>query len=98
MSSPVLTVVAATVEEDAHDHVVRGFRELLTGSMPDGLIRTELLRGPEGRWCIQTLWRDQAALDAMRAGPEPPAAPALFRTVGSEPSLVIWEVVSDAAS
>jgi hypothetical protein len=29
---------------------------------------------------IQSLWRGQAALDAMRAGPEPPAALTLFRS------------------
>jgi len=42
--------------------------------VPDGLLRTELLRGQNGRWRIQTAWRDGAALDAMRAASEAPAA------------------------
>jgi heme-degrading monooxygenase HmoA len=98
MASLVLTVVTATVTEDRHDLLVGGFRELLNGPFPDGLLRTELLQGPDDRWRIQTLWRDRAALDAMRASSQPPAAPTLFRSVGSEPSLEIWDVVSDATA
>lgn len=94
MSSPVLTVVTATVSQDVHERLIVGFHDLLNGGLPEGLLRTELLRGPDDRWRIQTLWRDRAALDAMRAGPEPPAAPTLFRSVGSEPSLEIWDLVS----
>ncbi|HEY3408807.1 MAG TPA: hypothetical protein VGK53_11610, partial [Propionicimonas sp.] len=59
---------------------------------PDGLERTELLRDSDGLWRIQTLWRDQQALDAMRAAPEPPAAPQLFRQIGSDPKLRILRV------
>jgi hypothetical protein len=98
MSSPVLTVVSATVSEDAHEPLVAGFQKLIQGGFPDGLLRTELLQRPYGRWCIQTLWRDRAALDAMRAGSEPPAAPTLFRSVGSEPTLEIWDVVSGSTA
>jgi hypothetical protein len=47
--------------------------------------------GPNRLWRI-TLWRDRASLDAMRAGPEPPAAPRLFSQVGAEPSLQVYEV------
>lgn len=98
MRSPVLTLVSASVTEGDHERLISGFRELLKGGFPDGLLRTELLQGPEDRWRIQTLWRDRAALEAMRAGPEPPAAPALFRSLGSEPSLEIWEVVSGSTA
>jgi heme-degrading monooxygenase HmoA len=96
MSSPVLTVVSAAVGEDGRERLIGGFRELLKGPVPDGLLRTELLRGPGDRWRIQTLWRDREALETMRSGAEPPAAPALFRRVGGEPSLEIWEVVTES--
>lgn len=95
MSQHVLTEVSATVAPDREDDLVAGFRELLRSSTPDGLLRTELLRGQEGHWRIQTLWRDRAALDAMRAASEPPAAPTLFRSVGADPSLTILEVTAD---
>jgi hypothetical protein len=98
MSSPVLTVVSAAVGDDRHERLVDGFRELLKGPVPDGLLRTELLRGAEGRWRIQSLWRDREALETMRSRSEAPAAPTLFRSIGSEPSLEIWEVVTHSGT
>jgi hypothetical protein len=60
--------------------VPAAFAEPTRRPLPDGLVRTELLAGRDGDWKIQSLCRDQAAPDAMRAGPEPPAAPTLFRS------------------
>ncbi|HLO36171.1 MAG TPA: antibiotic biosynthesis monooxygenase [Candidatus Deferrimicrobium sp.] len=95
MTVGVLTEVGASVAPDREIELLTGFRELIRQPTPDGLLRTELLRGADGRWRIQTLWRDRAALDAMRAASEPPAAPRLFRSVGAEPTLVILEVLAD---
>jgi hypothetical protein len=92
MPTQILTEVGATVEADREAELVAAFREMTAGGTPTGLVRTELLRGPNGQWRIQTLWRDSAALDAMRAGPEPPAAPRLFSRVGAEPSLQVYTV------
>ncbi|MVU76281.1 hypothetical protein GPX89_03375 [Nocardia sp. ET3-3] len=93
MDGTVLTEVSAIVAAEREDELVAGFTELLRGGFPDGLVRTELLNGG-GRWRIQTLWRDRAALDAMRNSGEPPAAPALFRKVGAEPVLEILAVAA----
>jgi hypothetical protein len=92
MSGEVMTEVSAIVSGERSGEVPALFAELARRPLPDGLIRTELLSGRDGEWKIQSLWRDQAALDAMRAGPEPPAAPALFRQVGAEPVLRIYDV------
>ncbi len=92
MPRHVLTVVTGTVDAGREAELLAGFQELLSAAKPDGLLRTELLRGPGGEWQIQTLWRDREALDAMRAGTEPPAAPTLFRSVGADPRLQILEV------
>jgi quinol monooxygenase YgiN len=92
MAGEVMTEVSAIVSAERADEVPAMFSELARRPLPDGLIRTELLSGRDGEWKIQSLWRDQAALDAMRAGPEPPAAPALFRRVGAEPVLQIYDV------
>ena len=86
MSNEVLTEVSARVPNTAGD-VVAEFARLLEAPLPDGLLRTELLRAADDKWRIQSLWRDQAALEAMRSGPEPPAAPALFIRLGAEPTL-----------
>jgi hypothetical protein len=91
-----LTDVSATVSADREGNLLSGYRDLVAERPPDGLVRTELLRGSGGQWRIQTLWRDRAALDAMRSGPEPPAAPALFRRVGADPVLTVFEVVESS--
>lgn len=85
----VLTEVSAVVEADREAELIGGFRRLLGEPRPDGLERTELLRDRGGVWRIQTLWRDQEALDRMRAASEPPAAPRLLRQVGADPTLQI---------
>ena len=68
------------------------FAALAQRPLPDGLLRTELLAGWDGEWKIQSVWRDRAALNAMRAGAEPPAAPALFRQFGAEQVLRIYDL------
>ncbi len=92
MSGQILTEVSATVDASRETELIEGFREITSGGTPEGLVRTELLRGKDGQWRIQTLWRDRATLDAMRVRPEPPAAPRLFSSVGAEPSLQVYEV------
>ncbi len=87
----LLTEVRATVDPSRHDALIDGFEALLTESLPDGLLRTELLFA-DGQWRIQTLWRDREALAAMRASSGEPAAPKLFRSLGAEPELTILEV------
>ncbi len=90
MPGEIMTEVTATVSAERVSDVPAAFAELAQRPLPDGLLRTELLAGRDGEWKIQSLWRDQAALDAMRAGAEPPAAPALFRRFGAEPVLAIY--------
>ncbi len=90
--SQLLTEVSATVPDGREEEVLRAFDALIRGGLPEGLLRTELLAGSDGQWRIHSLWRDQAALDAMRAAPDPPAAPTLFRSVGAEPTLRIYAI------
>jgi heme-degrading monooxygenase HmoA len=97
MNQRILTVVSAAVDPSREAELLAGFRGLLTVPVPDGLMRTELLRSPTEVWRIQTLWRDRDALDKMRAATEPPAAPRLFRSVGADPSLEIFEVMVEHA-
>ena len=93
----ILTIVSADVDQGrAHDLTV-GFENLLAGGLPNGLLETRLLGDGQGHWAIHSLWRDRAALDAMRASPEPPAAPALFRRFAAEPTLVVMQVLSGRA-
>jgi quinol monooxygenase YgiN len=92
MTGQVLTEVSAVIAPDREAAFVAAYRQLVTQPLPDGLLRTELISGQEGRWRIQTLWRDRAALEAMRADPDAPAAPRLFREAGADPQLALFEV------
>jgi hypothetical protein len=69
MPGEIMTEVSAIVAGERAGDVVAAFAELAQRPLPDGLARTELLEGPGGEWKIQSLWRDRATLDAMRAGP-----------------------------
>ena len=89
----VVSEVSAVVSPEREDEFLAGFREMIALPRPEGLLRTELLRGSDGWWRIQTLWRDLDALAATRITPEPPrTAPQVFRSVGAEPSLEILDV------
>ena len=98
MLGQVLTEVSAVVAIERQASLLAAYRDLLTQPMPDGLVRTELLQGQDGQWRIQTLWRDRAALHAMRDSAEPPAAPQLFRQVGADPVLTVFEVAESHPS
>jgi hypothetical protein len=78
----ILTDVSATVAPHRESDLLMGYRELIAQPVPEGLVRTELLGGRDGH---------RAALDAMRSAPEPPAAPFLFRQVGADPVLAVFE-------
>ena len=92
MEPHVLTEVVARMSEDRDSEVTTAFDALLTGPFPDGLLRTDLIRGPEDQWRIQTMWRDKAALDAMRSSGETPAAMRFFIDLGVVPALNIYAV------
>jgi heme-degrading monooxygenase HmoA len=77
-----VTAVDAVVPADREQELLEGFRRLAS-TPPDGLLRTELLRGQEGRWRIQTTWRDRAAITALRASGQGPAAQQLLDSVGA---------------
>jgi|GEM_PF-1615956 len=92
MGAEVMTVVDATVDQEREHDLLDGFRDLIAGPKPDGLLRSELLRGPEGLWRIQTTWRDRDALVAMRKAGRPPAALALLDRLGAEHTHGVFSV------
>ena len=90
----ILTIVTAEVDQDRAVDLIGAYEAMLAEGLPDGLLESRLLGDGEGHWAIHSLWRDRAALDAMRAAPEPPAAPTLFRRFGGDPSLVVLPVLA----
>ena len=61
---------------------------------PPGWKRSMLLRDTkeEGLYRVSTLWETREALDEMRKNTGVPVALALFRKVGVEPNLRIFEI------
>jgi heme-degrading monooxygenase HmoA len=88
----VVTVVDATVPAEREQDLVDGFRRLAADARPDGLLRTELLRGQQGRWRIQTTWRDLDAVRALRAAGARPAAQDLLESVGATQTHDVFKV------
>ncbi|MER8182135.1 antibiotic biosynthesis monooxygenase [Kitasatospora sp. NPDC094015] len=97
MSERVLSEVSGRIAADREGGFVASYRALVTGELPEGLLRTELLRGPDRHWRVQSLWRDMAALEAVRADPRMAAAPRLFREAGTEPDLAVFLLTADAS-
>ncbi|MBC7441028.1 MAG: hypothetical protein H7311_00630 [Ramlibacter sp.] len=94
VNKPVITSVDATVLRERESDLVEGYRRMLAAGQPDGLVRSELLRGQDGTWRIQTTRRDMEALLALRRAGVPHAAQALLDGVGTEHSQT-WFVVED---
>ena len=92
----ILTIVTADVDEGQAQELIAAYQTLLSRGLPDGLLETQLLGDGQGHWTIHSLWRDRAALDAMRAETEPPAAPALFLQFSAEPAVTIMRVLVDS--
>lgn len=88
----ILTVVAGDIDDAREPDLLAAYRAVTSEALPDGLEESSLLRGPEGRWQIATLWRDRAALAAMRDSGEAPAAFRVFAAAGSEAVLTVFEV------
>lgn len=78
----VVTFLSAEVPPGRVDEFVEGFRKMLDGPIPDGMLNSELLYGESGTWIMHTTWRDRAALQAARKPVKPPTI-ALCERVGA---------------
>ncbi|GGG71702.1 hypothetical protein GCM10011374_40540 [Kocuria dechangensis] len=90
----VVTEVSAHISPEREAQLLEGFRALALEPFPEGLLHSALLSDGDGRWKVHTTWRDQASLTAMRSTGQPPAALRLFRSVGAEPTVAIWQVAA----
>ena len=84
MSTHVITVVDATIDPARETDLLAGFRALNEGERPAGLLRSQLLRGQDGAWRIETTWDSMEALMELRRAGRPPAALALLEGLGAE--------------
>jgi heme-degrading monooxygenase HmoA len=92
----VLSMVAGTVPPERVAGLRAAYDQLVAGGFPDGLVETSLCRGQDDEWMVVTLWRDRAALVALRASGEAPAAVRLFTDAGARPRVGIFDVTATA--
>jgi hypothetical protein len=89
MSAPLVTTIDAKVQPEREQELLSGFRRINVRDKPAVLVRSELLRGQDGAWRIQTTRRDMDALMALRNSGEPPAA---LSYSGAEHSHAVFKV------
>jgi heme-degrading monooxygenase HmoA len=92
MNHPLVTTVDTTVPAELEQALLDEFKAMNGAAKPDGLLRSELLRGQGGAWRIQSTWRDREALLAVRNSGEPPPALALLDRLGVEHSHTFFTV------
>jgi ketosteroid isomerase-like protein len=91
-TAQVVTAIDAVVIPERSAELVDGFRTMSERARPDGLVRSELLRGHYGLWRIQTTWRDSEALTTVRNSGEPPAALRLLDALGAHHTHAVFSI------
>lgn len=95
----VTTVLEAHVEAERWSELRAGY-ERIVAQLPPQMVATDLTQGAEDRglWTISTVWVSMEGLQEYRRSVETPDGLRLFREVGAEPRLTVFEVVSRVSS
>ena len=90
----LITTLDARVPDELVDQLKTAYSRLSDGPRPKGFVNSRLSRGvrdPDA-WRIETAWESREALMAMREQGTP-AGLLLFRALGIEPEIGVFEVV-----
>lgn len=88
----VVTVVEGTVPGNRAAELLGAWGDATEEALPPGLVESFLLRANDA-WRIVTVWESRAALEEMRRSSDEPAAFKIFRSVGVEPTLSVFDAV-----
>jgi len=93
----VITEVEGVVPSARWEELRAAYRSM-TETLEPQLDRTYLLQDTDDpmRWRVATVWKSREALDEYRRSVETPGAFLLFRSVGVEPSRMIFDVAEAA--
>ena len=89
-----ITVVEGAVSAEMRKVLVDGYGSARGEALPEGLLRTMLIRAGEDEYQIITVWESQEALDRMRSMGKPKAVE-LFEAAGVKPTVKVFEMVSE---
>jgi hypothetical protein len=89
----VITILEAHVDEKNWSDFQNDF-QTRTAELPPQMIRTYLLQDTSDGtlWRIISVWKSREALNEMRDSGETPTGVLMFRNVGAEPKLSIFNV------
>lgn len=93
----LLTVLEARVGEDRWDDLMAGYAEI-SSPLPPQMVASVLLQEASDRtvWRIASTWSSREALQEYRDAVDTPEGVALFRKLGAEPALTVFDVVARA--
>lgn len=93
----VLTQLEGKVASERWDALRQAFHQA-NQQLPSAIYKTYLIQDGTDRdtWRIVTIWHSRQALQEYRASVETPGGVLMFRAVGAEPTLSIFDVIDDA--
>jgi quinol monooxygenase YgiN len=89
----VITILEARVSPENWAAFQEDFKNRIA-ELPPQMVRTFLLQSTADQtlWQIISIWKSREALDEMRNSGETPTGVLMFRNVGAEPKLSIFNV------
>jgi quinol monooxygenase YgiN len=89
----VITILEAHVDATNWSAFQNDFKTR-TAELPPQMIRTYLLQdtSDQALWRIISVWKSREALEEMRNSGETPTGVLIFRNVGAEPNLSVFNV------
>jgi quinol monooxygenase YgiN len=96
----VLTVLEAQVPENQWEALRSAYEGPITASLPPQLVQSFLLQSESDPtlWWATSVWKSRAALEEYRNSVETPGGVLLFRSVGAEPTLSIYNIAAHVAN
>jgi quinol monooxygenase YgiN len=93
-ASPVMTVLEARVSPDRAAELRRVYDSV--GPLPSQMLQTVLAQSTADPaiWRVISLWRSRAALEEYRRSVSTPTGIMMFRSVGAEPAVSVWDVAT----
>lgn len=87
-----MTILEGIVPQEMASRLKEKFERILK-EKPDSIVKTYLIQDLKNTdiWRLITVWRSREALDEMRKQGTP-AGVLVFRSVGAEPTLSIYEI------
>jgi heme-degrading monooxygenase HmoA len=95
----IMTVLEAHLPAGQAETLQHMFEEEVR-HLPRQMVQNYLTRSTADTslWQIVAIWRSRAALDEYRSSVEVPGGVRMFRAVGAEPTLTIFELVTVATN